>query len=230
MNGVSTVILSFSGGILPPLIWLWFWLKEDSKHPEPKRLISLAFLSGMLAIAPVIYLETWVYGNTDAGNLRYIIWAAIEEILKFLSVYIFVLRRKEVDEPIDYAIYLITAALGFAALENMLFLWMPVSQGLLVPSLITGNLRFVGSTLLHVAASAIIGIAMGFGFYKQRKYKISYLTAGILLSITLHSFFNLSIINTDNSNSLFATTSVWVVVIMLLLVLERIKRVRPSGK
>jgi RsiW-degrading membrane proteinase PrsW (M82 family) len=38
------------GGLLPALLWLWFFLKEDSKRPEPKWLILAAFLAGMLAV------------------------------------------------------------------------------------------------------------------------------------------------------------------------------------
>jgi RsiW-degrading membrane proteinase PrsW (M82 family) len=52
---LQTATFAVLGGVLPPLIWLWFWLKEDTRRPEPKALIGLAFLSGILAIAPVLF-------------------------------------------------------------------------------------------------------------------------------------------------------------------------------
>src|SRR3990167_2593226 len=42
-------ILAFILGLLPALIWLWFWLKEDT-HPEPAKMITLSFLGGMVAV------------------------------------------------------------------------------------------------------------------------------------------------------------------------------------
>jgi RsiW-degrading membrane proteinase PrsW (M82 family) len=36
-------------GIIPALIWLWFWLKEDIHH-EPNKFIIFSFLCGMLAV------------------------------------------------------------------------------------------------------------------------------------------------------------------------------------
>jgi RsiW-degrading membrane proteinase PrsW (M82 family) len=122
---------------------------------------------------------------------------------------------------------LITCALGFAALENSLFLWPSLSTGAVLEGVLTGNLRFIGSTLLHVTASGIIGIAMGFGFYKSKAKKHRYLIIGLILAIALHAAFNLSIINNINNNSFVATSSVWVLVVLILLVIEKIKRVRP---
>ena len=60
MSEITTVIAASLGGLLPALAWLWFWLREDSKHPEPRRLIALAFLAGMVAVAVAIPLEKGV--------------------------------------------------------------------------------------------------------------------------------------------------------------------------
>ena len=40
-------LLSFLLGLIPALIWLWFWLKEDA-HPEPAKNITLSFLGGSI--------------------------------------------------------------------------------------------------------------------------------------------------------------------------------------
>ena len=132
----QTITFAALGGLLPALLWLWFWRREDRRHPEPRPLIALAFLAGIIAVPLVLPLEKYVAKfvlggseiETIAGiNLMLaltgiILWSLIEEILKFLAAYLTVLRRKEVDEPIDLVIYMITVALGFAAAENALFL------------------------------------------------------------------------------------------------------------
>jgi len=38
-------------------VWLWFWLKEDAKRPEPKRLLFAAFAAGMIAVPFALSLE-----------------------------------------------------------------------------------------------------------------------------------------------------------------------------
>ena len=46
----GVLLIAIVGGILPALIWLFFWLMEDRCEPEPKRYIFLCFLGGMLAV------------------------------------------------------------------------------------------------------------------------------------------------------------------------------------
>ena len=136
------------------------------------------------------------------------------------------LRRREDDEPIDTVIYMITAALGFAALENILFLIAPVTGGDVVGGVVTGSLRFVGATLLHVVSSAIVGIFIAFVFYRSRFVKFVFGLAGLLFAIVLHTVFNLSIIEESNGIMITAFYSVWIAIVFLLLVLEKIKTIK----
>lgn len=212
---------------MPALAWLWFWLREDTKNPEPRRLIALAFLGGMLTVAIVIPMEKFVAGYLVGTTLIFTAWSAIEEIMKYVMARILVLRRREDDEPIDAVIYMVTVALGFAAAENTLFLLSPLAGSTVLQTIITGNLRFVGATLLHVLSSAVIGVALGLSFYMRRKMKRRYVAAGVILAIALHSTFNFFILNTDESHMLRTFMFVWLGVIVLLAVLEFIKRLRP---
>src|SRR3989338_9829930 len=107
--------LAATTGVLPALLWLWFWLREDRPHPEPKRMLFACFLSGMLSVAFVLPLETFIQHQVEAYKWRIIAWASIEEILKFLAAFIVLYKSGEADEPIDWPIYLITVSLGFAA-------------------------------------------------------------------------------------------------------------------
>jgi len=222
-------ILSFILGLLPALIWLWFWLKEDS-HPEPAKMITLSFLGGMLAVLLVLPLEKLVYFYIKDPNLiSFILWASIEEIAKFAFVYFIALRNKKVtDEPVDDMIYLIISALGFVTFENTLFLIPSIHAGNIIDTIVHGNLRFVGASLLHIMSSATIGLYMALAFYKPHIDKVFYTIAGVIIAIVLHTGFNLLIINSAEKNIFLTFGGVWIGVIFLLLMFEKIKHIKQN--
>lgn len=222
-------ILSFVLGLIPALIWLWFWLKEDS-HPEPAKMITLSFLGGILAVLLVLPLEKLVYVYIKDPNLMsFILWASIEEISKFAFVYFIALRNKiVVDEPVDDMIYLIISALGFVTFENTLFLIPAIHSGNIVDTIVSGNLRFVGASLLHIMSSATIGIYMALAFYKSHIDKVFYTLAGIIIAIVLHTGFNLLIIKNVERNILLTFGVVWIGVIVLILMFEKIKHIQNN--
>jgi len=219
-------IFAFLFGLLPALLWLWFWLKED-RHPESAKMITLSFLGGMLAVVLALPLQKIVYTHfQDSEFISFTLWAGIEELSKFVLIYFIALRNKTVtDEPVDDIIYMIIGALGFVALENALFLFQPIYNGNLIETIIHGNLRFIGASLLHIMSSAVIGIFMAFSFYKNIGSKILYTSFGILLSIVLHTAFNLFIINNTHGNILFIFGKVWIGIVTLLLIFEKVKHI-----
>ncbi|MEK9175801.1 MAG: hypothetical protein AAB795_04440, partial [Patescibacteria group bacterium] len=55
---LSTVILAtILLGFMPPLLWLWFWLKEAT-HPEPKKEIAIVFSFGMAVVLFAFIIES----------------------------------------------------------------------------------------------------------------------------------------------------------------------------
>lgn len=216
-------------GFIPTLIWLMFWLLQDRKKPEPLALLVRAFIAGMVCVLLVLPIQKLAVDYIPMSFLLIFVWAAAEELLKLLAAWITALRTSATDEPIDIPIYLITVALGFAALENTLFLITPLSNGLFEQSLITGNLRFLGATLIHVVSSAIIAGGFAFAFYKNRFKKFAYGFLGVILAIVLHALFNFSIIKASADLLLTIFAAVWVGVMFLLLMLERVKLLqRPA--
>ena len=154
----STLFFYILGGVLPAIFWLWFWLREDRLHPEPRSLIALSFLCGMVAVLFALPAEQWICGQVIGGlaaecavelpiTIKILLIVAglsiIEEVLKFAASYLGALRFRDNDEPIDSLIYLITAALGFAALENTLFLAGAIKTGGFVAGFDLGVLRFI---------------------------------------------------------------------------------------
>ncbi len=226
-NDPKILGLAFIGGIIPSLLWLWFWLKEDKKNPEPKGILTVVFIMGMVSVFFVLQIQKFIQGNIDSSNLQTILYASAEEIKKYLAVMLILFKTTYADEPIDWPIYLITVALGFAALENALFLIKPLSVGATTVSLLTGQLRFLGSTLLHSVSSGILGIALGISFYTFGFKRKWYIFMGLSLAIALHSVFNFFIMEVDENNLLEILkvfSFLWVVTIIVMLLFEKVKR------
>ncbi len=231
-NEITSTIIFFAllGGVLPAVFWLWFWLKEDNLRPEPRGLIILSFLVGMLATACAYPIEKWIHTNYIGSQLMLLFfWATTEEILKFLGIYIVALRTKYFDEPIDAVIYFITIALGFAALENTLFLINPLGDGDALATVLLGNFRFIGATLLHVAASALVGMVLALAFYKKRSEQIILSVIALFGAILLHTLFNFSIISTKGAFLYEIFVALWVFILAILLICEKIKRMAPRS-
>jgi len=227
--GGSSVFLALLGGFLPAILWLWFWLQEDRLHPEPRGIIILCFFLGILSVIPALFLERIVLKNSglNVSTLSIgvlLLWAIIEEVLKYLAADIAALHRRECDEPIDYMIYLISAALGFAAAENTLFLLGVIGQGSLVEVIRFGNLRFIGASVLHILTSATIGLSLSLSFYKSGLKKKWYLLWGFIVAIGLHLLFNLFIMKGEDTNTFIVFCFVWAAVVVLLALFEKIKK------
>jgi len=220
----KVAFLAIVSGAVPAVFWLWFWLKEeDEENREPMGLIIISFIIGGLMVFIAVLLEKYSLNFIKDNNLQIIVWATIEELLKLGGVAVIVFGNSNVDQPIDYPMYFIATALGFAALENVLYLLSPFNVSGTVVGMLTGNLRFLGSTLLHAISSAMIGSAMGLSFYSKHWKKV-YLFAGILCAITLHSVFNFFIMKGSGENFLSVFGFLWVVTIINILIFEKLKR------
>ena len=219
-------------GVLPALLWLWFWVQEDNLHPEPRSILILTFVAGALTVIATIFIEQFIsilFSGDALITTRYVLWAATEEISKLVTVIIIAMGSREMDEPIDAMIYCITAALGFAALENSLYIFTHLSNGDMTAGLISSNVRFMGATLLHVVSSASVGFMIGLAMYQNAFVRTVSLLTGVILATTLHTSFNLSIIGVKSDTEVLKIFGwVWGAIIILLILFEEIKIVKPK--
>jgi len=223
------IIWAVLSGIVPAIFWLWFWFKEeDEEDHEPIGLVIISFILGGLLVFVAIWLEKYSLNFINNEKTKIVIWAVIEELIKFIGVMAIILKNENVDQPIDYPMYFIAVALGFAAVENALYLLNPFNVDGAVVGVLTGNLRFLGSTLLHAISSSMIGSAMGLSFYLKR-YKETYLLIGIVCAIVLHSIFNFFIMKGSGENFLSVFGFLWVVTIINILIFEKLKRMSAAN-
>lgn len=218
---------------LPPVLWLLFYLREDA-HPEPKRFLLLAFFGGIAAALLAVTAEVFFLGDQGGilslqtqplGHTLFVFFAIgiIEEYAKYLPVKFLILRRPDFDEPIDAMIYMMTAALGFAAMENALFL-LPIFHENIFAGLEIATNRFLGANLLHALSSGVVGFFLARAWF--RPYRAHFVAVGIIVAALLHTGFNYLILIQDalEQATLYLVLLLSFMTIMVLIDFERLKR------
>lgn len=237
-------------GILPSLIWLFYYLRKDL-HPEPKREILKLFFYGALITIPVFLVQTGLSNILDqikaSGILDgwpiiadiikwFIVIALTEEFLKYFVVKKVILKESTLDEPLDIMLYMVVVALGFAAVENVLYLFSPIDHSYFdlnkVLELTVGIsfIRFIGATFLHTLCSALIGYFLALSSVRARKKRLLVAT-GIILAALLHGFYNFSIITLASPmNFVIPVVIIMGLVIFMIYDFDEIKKVKGICK
>jgi protease PrsW len=248
------ILYAILGGLVPALIWLFFWLREDI-HPEPKRLIVKAFWGGVVAVPLALLLEGAIYcgisfffipssqaficGSENPMLLPWIgffpvislwLFSFAEELMKYKCAKHYVLRGSNFDEPVDAMIYLITVALGFAAFENVFFLYSAFQYNM-TEGLVVSNLRFLGATLLHAMSSALLGYSIASAFYKYGAIQRHHVAAGLIIATLLHGLFN-TIITSRGELGDSLQTSILILsltAIFIIFAFDRVKKIKRDS-
>ncbi len=192
MNEFATALMLVGLGFVPSIVWLLFYLQQDF-HPEPEKLLIRTFLMGIV-LAPWAVLGQLglnAIGMSPSINSYFLLAAFIEEVVKFMAVFYIVLRNPNFDEPVDAMIYMITAALGFAAIENILYLFNLYPQNS-TTALHIWQFRFIGATLLHTLSSALVGYFLAISWFFKGNKRIL-IGIGIILATIFHALFNIII-------------------------------------
>jgi len=163
------------------------------------------FFFGVLITLPAVLIELGIEEGLNEwappfASIIYIFLgiAFVEEFLKYLVVREKVLSNPEFDEPIDVLLYMIIAALGFAALENILVLLPKEKPLFFYETAIISSLRFVGATFLHALCSGTMGYFLALSFFEIKK-KLRLTILGLVIATVLHGLFNLLIMKIDKT-------------------------------
>lgn len=177
--------------LVPGILWVWFFYRQDSADKEPIGLLALTFILGIVAIVPAAWLETPfrdVLMSSGSPLIRLVVMIAtvglIEEATKLAAItpsY----RSPAWNEPVDGIIYGSTAGLGFATAENLLYA-ITFGFGVL-------PLRAVIASLAHASFSGLAGFYLAqVKLGGQPWWTALY---GIFLAATLHGFYNFVVID-----------------------------------
>jgi hypothetical protein len=180
--------LPIAAAIVPALLLLAYFHSRDI-YPEPPQVVWATFFLGVLTIPAILLFalpmehalapigDPYRYGLADA----FLCAALPEEFFKFLVLSRYAARHKEFNEPMDGIVYGVAASLGFATLENILYVG---SGGMWVAVL---------RALTAVPGHAFTGVVMGYFVGRARFAKTGreqLYTLGLLVPMLLHGAYD----------------------------------------
>ena len=186
---IATIVLA----IIPSIILLTYIYNKDIVEKEPLTLLMLLFLFGIISTVPAVFLENLFQSVFQKGEDIFTLFfysfvgiALVEEGYKALFTYLIVYRNKNFNHIFDGIVYAVFMSLGFATLENFLYLY---KYGI--------NLA-ISRGIISVPAHAFYAISFGFFLGKAKKEDIEgnfvkskmYLALSILVPVLLHGTFD----------------------------------------
>jgi len=147
--------------LLPCVLWLWYFSSKSVYKRPPLRLLAGTFMLGSVSTVFALALNLLgqsffhkLMGRSQLSHILviFLVVGPVEELVKLLMVYVYAYRQPEFDEPLDGVIYSTAAGLGFAAVENVIYL--SQSSPLLV--LLRGPLSNPG----HALFSSLWGLSL----------------------------------------------------------------------
>ena len=214
--------------LLPCVVWLVYFYTHSRYKRPPFKLIAITFLLGALATIPALFLNVigqkafYLFaGKTQISHILFffIVVGPVEEAIKMLMVWIYAYRQPQFDEPLDGVIYSAAAALGFAAVENIVY----ISQNNPMLVLLRGPLSNPG----HALFSALWGLALCQAKAKPNlpSERVPIIVKGWLIAAMLHGLFDtlLELENATNVRLVFFSILVGTMLALFFWVRTRIK-------
>lgn len=201
-------------GILPSFIIAFIIYNTDKKEKEPIKELIKAFFMGVLAILLTLAISLVLkIGTVDANSdslirilyISFIEIALVEELCKWFCGHMFLRQNKDFNYMFDGIVYYVFVALGFATVENILYI-------------INGNVTVaIIRAITTVPAHAFFGATIGY-FYSvakreeikgNKKKKNINILLSLLVPILLHGFYDFCLFS--GIAALFTTYVVFVV-------------------
>jgi RsiW-degrading membrane proteinase PrsW (M82 family) len=178
------MLILLSVAIAPGLaLFSYFYLRKQIAR-EPSKTLFHTFLYGALLTFPILFLQ-YVFeeeGTFSSGFVQNVLFtSSLEEFFKWLILIVAIYKHVDFEDPYDGILYGVSVSLGFATVENILYL---VTFGL--------DTAFVRA-LLPVSSHALFGVVMGY-YIGKAKFSTDQphqlLFTALLAPLVLHIIYN----------------------------------------
>lgn len=195
MNLITILLIAVPLAIAPGIGLCLFIYFRDKFEKEPFKLLRNSFLFGMLSIIPAAIIElifTAVGINENQGFFitliyAFLIVAVAEESCKFFILKRYVYKKTDFNEPFDGIVYAVMISMGFATLENILYV---VQSGIG-----TAVLRMFTAVPLHAVCAIFMGYFVGRAKFSANKARNLFM--GVFLAVVVHGLYDFFLFQKD---------------------------------
>lgn len=173
--------------IAPGLAICLFIFHRDAYNREPKLNMIVSFILGAVSVIPAFFIETYFYDGfsssiTGMAMRAFLVVALTEEACKFTALKFYSYRQRSFDEPLDGIVYAVMVSMGFATVENILYVTNSAEAGI-------GYQVALLRMFLSVPAHATFGVLMGY-HVGRAKFNPARQTALLVLGLFWAVFFH----------------------------------------
>ena len=163
---------------------------KDEYNREPRKHLIISFLLGTLSIIPAMLLELPIsfteqnsFFQSTLGNAlkAYLMVALPEEVCKYFMLKKYAYQQPEYDEPFDGIVYAVMVGMGFATVENLMYVY---EYGVA-----TGVVRMFLAVPAHATFAIIMGYFMGKAKFSQKR-ETYLLLAGLFWAVVFHGSYD----------------------------------------
>lgn len=173
--------------LAPAIILMTYVYFRDKYEKEPIKLILKGIVLGAIIIFPVGLIENYIIGfGTGLDKIQkaaydgFIVAGATEEAFKYFVVFILIWRNSNFNEKFDGIVYAVSVSLGFAAIENIFYVF---SNNSMQVGLLRAFTAVPGHTIFGVVMGFYLGLARfsinGQGKWLLRAFTVPWLLHGI---------------------------------------------------
>ena len=179
---------------IAPIVACIFWIYLKDKYDrEPISVLIKYFSLGILASFICIILERLLDKLFLLQGIRYVLYTSFivagltEELVKIIILIPNLIKEKYFNEKLDAIIYSVFLSLGFATIENIIYIGYESYDYVIQLSLS----RAIISIPAHIMFAISMGYYLGkYKFEKNKSNKIKYILMSIFIPITLHGIFD----------------------------------------
>lgn len=178
-------------GLAPSIIVLFYIFIRDKYEKEPIKLLFTGVIFGIIITAPIVFTENTIMKYMPSGGkyvyafyTSFIVASAVEELFKYIILYFLTWRNKNLNERFDGIVYSVFISLGFAGLENLLYVLNPNLGGVR-----TAILRAVFSVPGH----GLFGVCMGYYFALAKfepEKRTKFMISALFIPFFMHGFYD----------------------------------------
>ncbi|MEI2665068.1 glutamic-type intramembrane protease PrsW [Rossellomorea sp. LJF3] len=187
------MLVILSAGIAPGLALLSYFYLRDQYDAEPITLVFKTFMFGALITFPIMFLQyvLEVEGIIDSNwSTAFISSGFLEEFFKWFILMFAIFQHVDFNEPYDGIVYGASVSLGFATVENILYL------------IANGVEHAFGRAVLPVSSHALFGVIMGYYLgkakFSSQEERHKWLFLAISVPILLHGTYNYIFLSEKN--------------------------------